>query len=74
MLVIRAVTKFFPQLASRAGKMEKLPARIETYQPKHYITVTALQILTRQSGEKTTRPTQNLPAAGVRAGAIYRPA
>ena len=39
---IRAVTKVFPQLASRAGKMEKLPARIETYQPKHYIRVTAL--------------------------------
>ncbi len=29
-----AVNNFFPQLASRAGKTEKLPAQIETYQPK----------------------------------------
>ena len=30
-----AVNNFSPQLASRAGKMEKLPARIETYWPKN---------------------------------------
>ncbi len=33
--VVSAVFNFFPQLASRAGKMEKLPARIETYQPEN---------------------------------------
>ncbi len=32
--IISTVNNFFPQLASRAGKTEKLPARIETYQPK----------------------------------------
>ena len=30
----RAVLNFFWPPASRAGKVEKLPARIETYQPK----------------------------------------
>ena len=29
-----AVKNFYPQLASRAGKMEKLPARIKKYQPE----------------------------------------
>ncbi len=30
-----AVNNFFTQLASRAGKMEKLLARIEKYQPEN---------------------------------------
>ena len=32
--IIRAVLDFFRPPASRAGKVEKLPAQIETYQPK----------------------------------------
>ncbi len=35
MVLYSAVNNFFLQLASRAGKMEKLPARIEKYQPEN---------------------------------------
>ncbi len=35
MISFSAVNNFFTQLASRAGKMEKLLARIEKYQPEN---------------------------------------
>ncbi len=52
-VIISAVFNFFPQLASWASKMEKLQAWIHTYQPENKmsnIAVTALKILTGQSG------------------------
>ena len=33
-VIPRAVLDFFQPPASRAGKVEKLPAQIETYQPE----------------------------------------